>query len=172
MKDLQDDPLADFDFTSEELTQAMQSNYDDLLAFFYSDDFQRVHQYMQDMTAQARAAFVRDVLINPEKLKEEFGIVVPDGIMIQRSAFGDRRPTVYCLKKWLPEKYHVVWENTNLTFDEIFDDQSVSRDASSSWRAPVRPDVQAIFVAAGYPLDDLPDTFRINVGSPDPVASA
>lgn len=173
MKDIyDDDPLADCDFTAADLTAAMQSNYDDLLAFFYSDAFQGVHQHMQTLTPKARAAFVRDVVIQPEALKEQFGVSVPDDIMIQRSAFGDRRPTVYCLKKWLPEKFHVVWENTNLTFDELYEDGAVSRQAETSWRAPIRPDIQAILVAAGYPLDDVPDTFRVPVGSPDPQVAA
>ena len=162
----------DFDqlgFTREELRAAMRSNYDDLLEFFYSDAFQEVYASMKAMSAEDRNRFVKEVLIDPDRLREETGIEIPEGVLIQRSAFGDRRPTVFCLKKFLPERFHRVWENTNLTFDETYEDESVSRVPQVAWRAPIRPDVQAIFMSIGYPLDEVPDSFRLPLDSPDPV---
>ena len=167
-------PLGDeqydaLEFTKEELQQEMRSNYDELLDFFFSDEFQKVWTDLKAMSSVERHGYVKRVLLNKDVLKSERGIDVPENILIQRSAFGDRRPTLFCLKKYLPEKYHCVWENTNLTFDEEFDDITVSRDNKVSWRAPIRPDIQALLVGVGFPLEEVPDTFRVAYDSDDPV---
>jgi hypothetical protein len=62
------------------------------------------------------------------------GVERPPDLLIQRSAFGDRRPTLFCVKKWLPPD--MFWENVNITFDNEFDDNAIPRD-ESAWRAPV-----------------------------------
>jgi len=103
---------------------------------------------------------VQEVLLDAALLRER-GVHVPEGILIQRSAFGDRRPTLFCVKKYLPKKFHSAWENVNLTFDAA-DDNSVTRDPAECWRHPIRPDIQAALLAAGLALEDLPPSLQVS----------
>ena len=151
------------EFSRDELKQAMREGYDDLIAFFLSEQFQAVWSELRELPRIARYKFIKEILLNPERLQREYGVHIPDGIMIQRSAFGDGRPTLFCMKKYLPEKFHSVWENVNLTFDEKYADEEVSRAPEKAWQAPVMPDVQALLVAAGVPLSEVPDSLRVKM---------
>ena len=151
----------DLGFSRDELRKAMRSTYDDLLEFFYSPEFQNIWLELRSMSTYARHEFVREVLTKPNILEQEYRLRAPEGILIQRSSFGDSRPTVFCLKKFLPERFHLVWENVNLTFDELYDFDERSREPDVAWRAPIRPDIQSILMGAGLPVDEIPDKFRM-----------
>jgi len=99
-----------------------------------------------------RPLFVVDVLLNDDELARR-GVRVPEGVLIQRSAFGDRRPTLFAVKKFLPSNFRDVWENVNLTFDNKFADESVSRSPEVSWREPLPVGEQARIMATGGDLE-------------------
>lgn len=139
-------------YSRAELMEAMRSGYDALIDFVDTPEFQSLLAEMRELPAANRPAFVQDVLLNSEALAER-GITVPEGVMIQRSAFGDRRPTLFAVKKWLPEKFKDVWENVNLTFDNEYPEEAVSRDADVAWRAPLAIDLQAEKMAQGVALE-------------------
>src|SRR4051794_1090648 len=80
------------DFGREELMRAMRATYDDVIAFITTPEFTAFFKEMLSLDPKARPAFVRDVLFSGEELRRR-GFVVPGDILIQRSAFGDRRPT-------------------------------------------------------------------------------
>ncbi|MGH8903393.1 MAG: hypothetical protein ACRDYA_17405 [Egibacteraceae bacterium] len=61
-----------------------------------------------------RAQFVLDVLLNVDALRER-DVVVPPDIIFQRSAFGDNRPTLFCMTKYLPDG--IGWKKVTITFD-------------------------------------------------------
>lgn len=63
-----------------------------------------------------RPKFVFDVLLSDDALAAR-GIKRPENILIQRSAFGDRRPIIFVVKRFLPEEFSNVWQNVNITFD-------------------------------------------------------
>lgn len=145
---------AGLDYGRAELSAAMRHTYDDIIDFVTTPAFHALIDEMGALTAAQRPAFVAEVLMDPSALVER-GIAVPDGILIQRSAFGDRRPTLFAVKKFLPAKYSNVWQNMNITFDNEFLDQSVSRAPEQCWRAPLIPAEQAAAMAEGLDLESL-----------------
>lgn len=151
-----DQPYDGLDFSPEELQRAMEENYDDLCKFMVAPEFQAVHNELMSLPTEERPRFVVDVLLDSEELARR-GVNVPPGILIQTSAFGDRRPTLFVLKKFLPEKFHAAWENVNWTFNNEFEDEDVPYDTESSWRRPLRVDVQNALLAGGEDLQAVPD---------------
>jgi hypothetical protein len=63
-----------------------------------------------------RDDFVLAVLLDLEQ-QEIRGFRPPGDIVIQRSAFGDRRPTLFCLSKPLPPGMPMGWYKVTITFD-------------------------------------------------------
>jgi hypothetical protein len=160
------------DFGPAELAAAMRKVYDELLEFVISPAFRAMHTELMNLPERKRMAFVMQVILSPEERKKR-GVEVPDGILIQTSAFGDRRPTLYVVKKFLPERYHKTWENLNITFDNPHDDASVSRDPAMAWRHPLPVALQSAAMASGIELDTLPGDMGVGSAlfeSPEPAA--
>lgn len=64
-------------------------------------------------TFEEKQKFVRNVIINPDEHRKR-GIVVPEGMKVQRSYFWDDRPTLFCIVKYLKDgKRKMTW-----TFDD------------------------------------------------------
>ncbi len=150
-------------YDQEELAQAMRKTYAELIDFVTSPEFKAVWEELGSLRPEERPDFVRSVLLNKEELKKR-GVVPTEGILIQRSAFGDRRPTLFCVKKYLPEKYHSTWENVNLTFDNPFNQEDISRKAEVAWRRPLPVEVQSQLMASGIDLEELDDDFGGETG--------
>ena len=141
-------------YGQDELAQVMRVAYDDLIEFVTTPEFRAVMEELKNLRSEERPAFVLSVLLNTKELTKR-KIHTPDGILIQRSAFGDRRPTLFCVKKYLPDKYSNVWQNVNLTFDNQFLDESVSRAPEIAWREPLPVNLQAEAMASGVDLEQI-----------------
>ena len=145
----------DLDFGRTELAGVMRQIYDELIELTLTDAFKAMHAELMSLPKTKRMDFVYGVVCQPEE-RAKRGVVAADGILFQTSAFGDRRPTLFVIKKFLPERYHGAWENLNITFDNPHDDASVSRDPAMAWRAPLPIGVQSAAMASGIELDSLP----------------
>lgn len=152
---LDDSNYVGLDFGRSELTQVMEENYEAIIEFITQPGFQKLFAEMMDVLPSDRPKFVTDIWLNKKALEDE-GLVTPPGILIQTSAFGDRRPTLFVVKKYLPEKYHRAWENVNWTFNNDFEDSSVPRDADSSWRLPLSVSVQNHLISRNIDLQCVP----------------
>src|SRR5436190_20293634 len=97
-------------FDREELSAVMRSTYDEIIDFITTPAFRAVYDELCGLPETERIGFVNHVVLQPEELAKR-GVNVPEGILIQASAFGDRRPTLFAVKKFLPPKYHGAWEN-------------------------------------------------------------
>ena len=97
-----------------------------------------------------RPRFVFDVIVNAEE-RSRRGVHIPDDVLVLRSAFGDRRPTLFCLKKYLSPDLHRYWQNVNLTFDNPADPASIPTDARA-WRKPLPAGAQAAAMEAGLDI--------------------
>lgn len=142
------------EFNEEELSQAMREGYSKLIAFVTTPEFRAIHDEMRALPPAQRPSFVAQTFMNEGELNRR-GITVPENILIQRSSFGDRRPTLFAVKMFLPERFHTAWENVNITFDNEFDDSSVSRDAEYSWRAPMPVGLQDRFISENIDLNSI-----------------
>ena len=136
-----------------DLKNVIRQNYDSLIDFVVSTPFKALVDQLYELPIPDRATFVRNVLLDSEELKRR-GVDVPTGILIQRSSFGDGRPTLFVVKKYLPKDYQVAWENVNLTFDIAHNLEEV-RSGSDAWRKPIPWEVQAALYAMNLTSEDI-----------------
>lgn len=139
-------------YTIADLQRVMRVHYDIIIYFVTSPEFLCLMEELKSLPAADRPTYVRDVLLSDTALMTR-GIKVPSGVLIQRSAFGDRRPTLFAVKHFLPDGYRNVWENVNLTFDNEYLDSNVSREREICWRAPIEPAQQAQAMVDGVALE-------------------
>lgn len=130
----------------ERVRSEMLAGYKRLIEFAESIPFQRLLAELYGRLPTERPAFVTDVILN-EAERQKRGVYVPYDILVLRSAFGDRRPTLFCLKKYLPVELHRYWQNVNITFDNPTQEEDASEE--SAWRKPLPAGVQAAVIAAG-----------------------
>lgn len=147
-------PYPHLAYSQRELQDVMRAHYDKIIDFITSAPFKALMEEMSDISHLDRPKFVREVLLDSDELNKR-GVIVPPGILIQRSAFGDRRPTLFAIKHFLPKAYSDVWQNVNITFDNAYVDSSVARDRETCWRAPLPPDIQAQAMAQGVELETV-----------------
>ena len=151
------------DFDREELMRVMRQGYDDLIAFITQPAFRAVHGEMMSLPPNERPAYVMSVIMRPEELARR-GVVTPEGILVQTSAFGDRRPTLFAVKKFLPAKYHKAWENVNWTFSNEYADEDVSRAPDITWRPPLPVAIQNDAITRNIDVESIPFEAGINSG--------
>ena len=151
----------ELDFDRDELSRAMRDGYEDLIEFITRPAFQAIHAELMALPAKDRPSFVSAVILNSEELAAR-GLNVPDGILIQASAFGDRRPTLFAVKKFLPKKFHKAWENVNWTFSNDFDIEDIRKDAANSWRPPLPVSLQNALMSSEHDLESVPAEAGIN----------
>lgn len=142
-------------FDRDELTSVMKEHYDQILEFITHPVFQDAFAEMMSLPSTERPRFVNDIWLEPSALHAR-GLEVPAGILIQTSAFGDRRPTLFVVKKLLPEKYHAAWENVNWTFNNDFNEEDVPSDPENSWRFPLPVATQNTLLEQGIDLQEAP----------------
>ena len=136
-----------------DLRQVMRENYDEIIDFVCSEPFKGLIEEMYTLPENQRPAYVSSKIVNLDYLAS-IGVDIPDGVLIQRSSFGDRRPTLFVVKKYLPKDYQVAWENVNLTFDQSHNKGSIPRDIAA-WRKPLPYDVQAALQVLEVTPEDL-----------------
>jgi len=156
-------PYNGLNFSRAELATVMRKYYDDLIAVVAQPSFQSFYFEMMALPPPQRTNFIAEHLFD-EVAREVRGIHIPADILVQASAFGDRRPTLFALKKLLPEKYAVAWENVNLTFDNEYDDSTVPRDPAAAWRAPLPIALQNSALSKGDDLQTFPTSAGVNFG--------
>ena len=140
--------------TPAEIAAAMRLGYAQLIDVASTPEFQSLLDDLYRLPPTSRPAFVNDIVLNPDELDRR-NICLPEGVLIQRSAFGDRRPTLFCIKKFLPTALQSHWQNVNLTFDNIFGDEEVPRD-QRAWRPPLPIDLQQAVIAGLVDGGELP----------------
>ena len=153
------------DFDRAELSAVMRSYYDDIIDFILTPGFQTLYTELMALPESERPAYVSQVIMSPEERAKRGVMDIPDGILLQTSAFGDRRPTLFAVKKFLPEKYHGAWENVNMTFGLKFEDGAVSRDPRDAWRSPLPVALQNAMLTSGADLEEVPEEFGVNFGA-------
>lgn len=67
---------------------------------------------------QLRQRWVKDVLLN-ESTRNARGVLLPDGVEIQRTYFDDDRPTLFALVSHLPPDKDLTWEKVTITIDDV-----------------------------------------------------
>lgn len=99
------------DFAAE---VAIKFAMEDIANFVSSPHFQAVFNEMELLPEHLRHEFVELVWLDPDELKRR-GLEVPPDLLIQRSFFGDKRPTLFCVNKFLPTG--LGWKRVTVTYD-------------------------------------------------------
>jgi hypothetical protein len=89
--------------------------------FVCRPEFQALVDELFSLDEKARPNFVLNVILNEEERRSR-GIVVPDGMIIQRSTFADNRPTLFCITQRVPLAR--PWDKVTITFDNPLPDKS------------------------------------------------
>lgn len=136
-----------------DLPSAMTGTLDDIIDFVTTPAFRAVVDELNDQPASAWPDFVESVLLDDAEL-ERRGVTVPEDVLIQRSSFGDGRPTLFCVVKYLPEEYRDLWAKMTVTFDRGHDwaDYPAGADA---WKEPAHSALLAARMAASSPGERL-----------------
>jgi len=100
--------------SSADFERALKGSFDELTDFVGGAEFQQLVADLYALPLGERARFVERVVIDMDELRSR-GIVPPDGIVVQRSAFADSRPTLFCVTKKLPAGHG--WQKITVTFD-------------------------------------------------------
>jgi len=129
------------------IAAAMRESYDRLIDFSQDPAFQALVLELYRQPRPLRPRFVREEILSDERRRAR-GVVVPEGIWVQRSSFGDRRPTLFCIKTYLPDAVQAPWQNVNVTFDDFFDDEDIPRD-ERAWRTGLAFEDQATLMEQG-----------------------
>jgi hypothetical protein len=106
----------------ELLTSAVKEALGAIQQFAESPEFMAVLGELWSEPEPRRADFVSKVLLHPESLLRR-GVVVPEGILLQRSWFRDNRPTLFCLTMHLADG--LPWHKVTITFDNEFGEPAV-----------------------------------------------
>lgn len=94
--------------------QAINASLKKIGQFVQTDAFQSLLQDLYREPVTDRSEFVDKVILDDEKLAQR-GVTVPDGLLIQRSAFKDGRPTLFCVTEKMPKEN--LWKKATFTFD-------------------------------------------------------
>jgi len=82
--------------------------------FVETEPFQRLLDELWALPPDERPEFVSSTILNTEQRRLR-GIVVPDGMVIQRSWFADGRPPLFCITRQL--RAGLLWKKVTFTFD-------------------------------------------------------
>ncbi|MGW6123086.1 hypothetical protein ACWFRF_28875 [Nocardia sp. NPDC055165] len=128
----------------ERVAEEMRRGYEILLRVATDEAFRRLVDELYAQPEQARPAYVAEHILDPSA-RASAGVHIPDDVLVLRSSFGDRRPTLFCLKWYLPADLRRYWKNVNITFDNPTEPGTVPTD-DRAWRKPLIPSVQAMLL--------------------------
>jgi len=97
-----------------DVQEIVRSKLSEISSFVATEEFQELLQDLYASPPAERARFVADVVMS-EQARISRGIEIPAGLAIQRSSFGDGRPTLFCVSTELPSGY--PWRKVTITFD-------------------------------------------------------
>jgi len=94
------------------LAEWVRAGLTEIGEFVTLPEFRGVLDELEATAYEERPSFVQRVLLQPSEL-EARGVYTPEDMTIQRSSFGDNRPTLFCVSKMLPDQKRKV----TITFD-------------------------------------------------------
>ncbi len=135
------------------IAREMKAGYERLFRVIQTTEFQAVLEKVYGLPLSERPGFVKEYLLSEEG-RRSLGLLLPPDVLLLRSTFGDRRPTLFCLKTYLPDECQAPWQNVNVTFDIAYDDREVPKD-ERAWRLGLPFDVQAALMSSGFSVDEV-----------------
>lgn len=100
--------------SSEVVARAVREELGAIIDFVDSLPFQLLLAELRFTPYDERPRFVLDVILDKAE-REDRGVFVPDGMLIQRSTFHDGRPTLFCVST--VTQLAAPWRKLTFTFD-------------------------------------------------------
>jgi hypothetical protein len=100
------------ELTREAIRTEAREGFLAIREYITSDAFISMLGELYDLPVEDRDQFVRTELLDVRRLAAR-GILPPDGLKVQRSQFGDHRPTIFCVTKLMSDNVRKV----TYTFD-------------------------------------------------------
>jgi hypothetical protein len=100
--------------SADTVEDVVQKTLQEVVLFVTDERFLPIITEIYSLPEADRHGFVETVLLNHEELRNR-GVLPPNDIIIQRSAFSDGRPTLFCVAKLVPQGYG--WKKVTVTFD-------------------------------------------------------
>ena len=135
-----------------------KQGYDEIIQFVTTPEFNSVYKELMALALNDRPEFVVNVLLNDIELQNR-GINRPQDLFIMRTAFGDKRSTLFCVKKWLSRDLNAVWENVNIIFDAN-SKAEVSNEADV-FRSPVPVAIQHEYLSGRLKKDEIDEVVNV-----------
>jgi hypothetical protein len=113
----------------DRIAQQMRSALVEIAEFVEEPPFSNLLTELWALPLELRKDFIREVLLDSSELQRR-GVVVPPGLTVQRSAFRDNRPTLFCITKHLPAG--LLWDKVTITFDNPKGEPDIRYDELAS----------------------------------------
>lgn len=132
--------------------------YDEIIQFVTTPEFKSAYKELMALEVNDRPEYVVNVVLNDNELQNK-GINRPKNLFIFRTAFGDRRPTLFCIKKWLSRDLKVVWENVNLIFDN--NSEGKVSNGANSFLSPVPVAIQHEYLSGRLKKEEVDEVVNV-----------
>lgn len=147
--------------TSADITRLhdeSRQGYDEIIQFVTTPEFNSVYKELMSLAIKDRPEFVVNVLLNDIELQNR-GVDRPPDLFIMRTAFGDKRSTLFCIKKWLSRDLNVVWENVNMIFDSNSKEEILNGE--STFRSPVPVAIQHEYLSGRLEKEEVDEVVNV-----------
>ena len=147
--------------TSADITRLhdeSKQGYDEIIQFVTTPEFNSIYNELMDLSIFEQPKFVVNVLLNDIELQNR-GVNRPQNLFIMRTAFGDKRSTLFCVKKWLSRDLNVVWENVNIIFDT--NSKEEVSNGTSTFRSPVPVAIQHEYLSGRLEKEEVDEVVNV-----------
>ena len=147
--------------TSSDITRLYDESrhgYDEIIQFVTTPEFNSIYEELMGLAINDRPEFVVNVLLNDIELQNR-GVNRPQNLFIMRTAFGDKRSTLFCVKKWLSRDLNVVWENVNMIFDSN-SEREIS-NGENTFRSPVPVAIQHEYLSGRLEKEEVDEVVNV-----------
>jgi hypothetical protein len=135
-----------------------KQGYEEIIQFVKSPEFNSIYKELMDLSNHDQPEFVVNVLLNDIELQNR-GVNRPKNLFIMRTAFGDRRPTLFCVKKWLSRDLNVFWENVNINF--VNKSEKEMSDKTSALRSPTPVAIQHEYLSGKLTKKEVDEALNV-----------
>lgn len=140
------------------LHRESKQGYDEIIKFVTSPEFNSIYNELINLSSHDQPEFVVNVLLNDLELQNR-GINRPKNLFIMRTAFGDRRPALFCVKKWLSRDLNIFWENVNINFAN--NSEKGMSDNTSFLRSPTPVAIQHEYLSGKLTKKEVDEALNV-----------
>jgi len=140
------------------LHRESKQGYEEIIQFVKSPEFNSIYKELMGLSSHDQPEFVVNVLLNDMELQNR-GVNRPNNLFIMRTAFGDERPTLFCVKKWLSRDLNIFWENVNINF--VNKSEKKILDKTIALRSPIPVAIQHEYLSGKLTKKEVEEVLNV-----------